>query len=141
MRLWHQSLLKDLPSAKDYKGCSNQLGGQHTEIRMILGSIAKHGKVNHSTVNYVNNYTKDHLYAYGLFIADEMIKRGFNVNPEIINQYKTKDALQIYGEAKAGKMIFREHNEDYLAECIDNLAKKGITMNQGEIKIGEEKRV
>jgi uncharacterized protein (TIGR02328 family) len=49
MRLWHQDLISKLPN--------KQLGGQWVEIRMILGTIAKHGKVNHSTVNYVNDYS------------------------------------------------------------------------------------
>jgi uncharacterized protein (TIGR02328 family) len=127
MRLWHQDLISLLPSKKDYKGCTNQLGGQHTEIRMILGSIAKHGKVNHSTVNYVNNYSKDHLYAYGLLVIDEMLNRGFNVNKDIINQYSTKEALSLYVRAKYNKeYIFKEHNESYFNECLDNLNKKGI---------------
>lgn len=126
MRLWHQDLIQKLPSVKDYKGCSNQLGGQHTEIRMILGSISKHGKVNHSTVNYVNDYPKDYLYAYGLLIIDEMIKRGFNVSTEIIDQYKTKEAMDLYNKAKNGFKLFKEHNIKYMNECIDNLCKKGI---------------
>jgi len=126
MRLWHQNLISSLPSVKDYKGCSNQLGGQHTEVRMILGSIREHGKVNHSTVNYVNNYSRDHLYAYGLLVIDEMIKRGFNINRDIINQYSTTGALKIYLNAKDGKMIFREHDDNYMRECLDNLSRKGI---------------
>lgn len=126
MRLWHQNLISQLPSVKDYKGCSNQLGGQHTEIRMILGSIREHGKVNHSTVNYVNNYSKDYLYAYGLLVIDEMINRGFNVSQDIVDQYKTTGALRLYNDAKNGKMIFREHDDNYLNECLENLNRKGI---------------
>jgi uncharacterized protein (TIGR02328 family) len=127
MRLWSQQLINKLPSVKDYKGCSNQLGGQHTEIRMILAKIKKHGKVNHSTVNYVNNYSISELYAYGLLIIDEMIKRGFNVSLDIINQYKGDNkALQLYNKAKNGFIIYKEHNNKYLQECIDNLKNKGV---------------
>ena len=127
MRLWHQDLIPLLPSVKDYKGCSNQLGGQHTEIRMILGSISKHGRVNHSTVNYVNNYSIHNLYAYGLMVCDEMVKRGFNVSPDIISEYSTPEAYSIYNKAKREKRyIYPEHNKDYLNECIDNLLSKGI---------------
>jgi uncharacterized protein (TIGR02328 family) len=127
MRLWHQDLISKLPSKKDYKGCTNQLGGQHTEIRMILGSIKKHGKVNHSTVNYINNHSVHHLYAYGLLVIDEMLNRGFNVNPDIIKEYQTKEALSLYLHSKHNnELIFNEHNIYYLAECISNLKKKGI---------------
>lgn len=127
MRLWHQELLSKLPSVKDYKGCTNQLGGQHTEIRMILGSIRKHGKVNHSTVNYVNNHSIHHLYAYGLLVIDEMTKRGFNVSQEIIQEYKTKEALYLYAHSKnTHENIFDEHNSNYLEECVQNLHRKGI---------------
>jgi hypothetical protein len=41
MRLWSQQLIPYLPSKLDYKGSPNQLGGQHCEIRMILGTIEK----------------------------------------------------------------------------------------------------
>jgi uncharacterized protein (TIGR02328 family) len=129
MRLWHQELISKLPSKKDYKGCTNQLGGQHTEIRMILGSIKKHGKVNHSTVNYINNHALDRLYAYGLLVCDEMLRRGFNVNPDIIAEYSTTKALSIYLHAKHNNsIIFPEHNENYLLECRSNLKNKGITI-------------
>jgi hypothetical protein len=36
MRLWHQDLIPFLPSVKDYKGCSNQLGGQLCRSRRKL---------------------------------------------------------------------------------------------------------
>lgn len=127
MRLWHIELINKLPSKKDYKGCPNQLGGQHTEIRMILGSIVKHGKVNHRTVNYVNNYALDSLYAYGLVVIDEMKKRSFNVSSDIEAEYKTEAALKIYNNYKHNNVnIFSEHNEEYLTECLENLKSKSI---------------
>lgn len=128
MRLWHQKLIKYLPSKKDFKGCSNQLGGQWTEIRMILGSIRKKGKVNHSTVNYVNDYPISYLYAYGLLVADEMINRNFNVSKDIINEYlNDKLAFEIYDFSKENNLIiYPEHNKRYLKECIDNLKTKNV---------------
>lgn len=129
MRLWHQDLLSKLPSKKDYKGCTNQLGGQHTEIRMILGSISKHGQVNHATVNYVNKYSIDRLYAYGLLVIDEMLTRGFKVNPDIIKQYQTTEALSLYLHAKHNnEIIYPEHDRNYMQECIQNLNNKGIAI-------------
>ncbi|MEF2244415.1 pyrimidine dimer DNA glycosylase/endonuclease V [Paenibacillus sp. IITD108] len=130
MRLWHQSLIKHLPSVKDYKGCSNQLGGQHTEIRMILASIKRHGKVNHSVVNYVNDHPLSSLRAYGLLIIDEMKKRGFNTSEEIEQEYcDDEDALRLYQLAQEGAIIYPEHDDQYLAECISNLEGKGIYIN------------
>jgi len=129
MRLWHQSLIKHLPSVKDYKGCPNQLGGQHTEIRMIFGSIKRHGKVNHSIVNYVNEHPLSYLRAYGLLIIDEMKKRGFNTSEEIEQEYRDDpEALKLYQSAIEGTLIYPEHDDLYLSECLENLQGKGITI-------------
>ncbi len=112
MRLWHQNLIPHLPN--------KQLGGQWVEIRMILGTIAKHGKVNHSTVNYVNDHIIDYLYNYGLLVADERLKRGLYCNPDFIEQYRS--ALP------TGK--YPEHNNGYLEECLRNLDGKGIYLRE-----------
>ncbi|NRF93308.1 hypothetical protein HQN89_20270 [Paenibacillus frigoriresistens] len=130
MRLWHQYLIPHLPSVKDYKGCSNQLGGQHTEIRMIFGSFKKHGKVNHSTVNYVNNYSLSYLRAYGLIVIDEMKKRGYNISQIIIDEYMNdEDAVDLYASAKNGLLLYKEHDDIYLEECLVNLRGKGIELD------------
>lgn len=130
MRLWHTDLIPYLPSVKDYKGCSNQLGGQHTEIRMILGSITKHGRVNHSTVNYVNQYPISHIYAYGLIVIDEMKRRGFRTSTDIEQQYREDvQAVRLYEGYKHNRQpIYNEHNSEYMCECLDNLRVKGITV-------------
>jgi uncharacterized protein (TIGR02328 family) len=130
MRLWHQHLLHVLPSVKDYKGCSNQLGGQHTEVRMILGSIKRKGLVNHSTVNYINNYSLSHLRAYGLLVIDEMLSRGFNMSQSIIDEYTAdEEAVDLYNNAKdSGRLIYLEHDNIYMKECVDNLKGKGIIL-------------
>ncbi|WP_010499929.1 pyrimidine dimer DNA glycosylase/endonuclease V [Paenibacillus elgii] len=129
MRLWHQQLIPYLPSVKDYKGSPNQLGGQHTEIRMILGSIKKHGKVNHSTVNYVNSYPLSYLKAYGLLVIDEMKNRGFNVSSVIIDEYMNdEEATALYVVAKNGQTLYQEHDDIYLVECLENLKSKGIEL-------------
>ena len=131
MRLWHQSLIEHLPSVKDYKGCSNQLGGQHTEIRMILAMIKKRGKVNHSVVNYVNDHPLSYLRAYGLIVIDEMKKRGFNTSEEIEQEYRAdEEALRLYQLAQQGTIIYPEHHDQYLAECLSNLEGKGIFINK-----------
>lgn len=121
MRLWHQALIPYLPG--------KQLGGQWCEIRMILGSIAKHGKVNHSTVNYVNEHNIYDLYAYALLVAYERKKRGMYCNPDFIREYMSNHACFYFTEAKVRKhMIYPEHNNAYLAECLANLYHKGIDL-------------
>lgn len=130
MRLWHQSLIPHLPSVKDFKGCSNQLGGQHTEIRMILAMIKKRGEVNHSVVNYVNDHPLSYLRAYGLLVIDEMKKRGFNTSEDIEQEYhEDVEALRLYRLAQEGAIIYPEHNNAYLTECLINLERKGIFLN------------
>jgi uncharacterized protein (TIGR02328 family) len=129
MRLWHTDLVTRLPSKIDYPGCSNQLGGQHSEVRMMLSVIKKKGKVNHSTVNYINKYSVSHLKAYGLFVAWVMQKRGFNVSKDIIAEYTCDpEAVEILRKYLAdGVPIYAEHNHYYMVECVDNLRKKGVT--------------
>jgi uncharacterized protein (TIGR02328 family) len=132
MRLWHQSIIKNLPSKKDFKGCSNQLGGQHTEIRMIL-ALLKKNKLNHSTVNYVKNYPVYFLKTYGLLVIDEMLKRKFNVSKKIIKEYVSDPkAKHLFKKVKKEKnIIYPEHNIDYYDECIKNLLNKKITFYRG----------
>lgn len=117
MRLWHQSLIPYLPN--------KQLGGQWVEIRMILGTIAKHGKVNHSTVNYVNKYPLYNLYRYGYLVALERNKRGMYCNPEFVSKYYL--ATTGYGIKNT---IYPEHNDIYLEECLLNLEGKGIYLRE-----------
>ncbi|OGO82604.1 MAG: hypothetical protein A2Y18_07450 [Clostridiales bacterium GWD2_32_19] len=130
MRLWHADLITYLPSVKDFKGASNQLGGQHTEVRMILAILKKYGKVNHSTVKYANDYSLSHLHAYGLLVIEEMKRRKFNVSEIIENEYlRDDDALKLLNEYKEKKIqFFEEHNDEYMKECLENLKGKGINI-------------
>ena len=127
MRLWHQSLLPLLPN--------KQLGGQWVEIRMILGTIAKHGKVNHSTVNYVNRYSKDFLLAYGYLVYVERRRRGLYSNPEFVEDYK--QAFFSMGGWWLDR-IFIEHDEAYLEECLLNLEGKGIYLRYKLSSVGSQ---
>lgn len=131
MRLWHQSLIEKLPR--------QQLLGQHRECCALRG---KGWGKNHSTVNYVFTYDPAHLLAYHRLIMKEMIKRGYSPSEEWFNlNYRGKtlnidlfwyDLTKYNKLLNDNKIIFLEHNDDYLKECIDNLKNKGIEINLGE---------
>jgi uncharacterized protein (TIGR02328 family) len=130
MRLWHQALIPYLPD--------KQLGGQWVEIRMILGVINKHDKVNHSTVNYVNNHSIDRLKTYGYFVYVEREKRGMYSNPDFVMDYKNS-AEQFfrdccYPSLAMKQPVYPEHDNKYLEECIDNLRNKGVLINMKGVK-------
>ncbi|WP_061993195.1 pyrimidine dimer DNA glycosylase/endonuclease V, partial [Fructobacillus ficulneus] len=71
MRLWHYQLIKDLSR--------NHILGQWRECLAITGAIAKHGQVNHATVNRLNDYPIEHLQVYIQLVKDEMGRRGYRV--------------------------------------------------------------
>lgn len=132
MRLWHQKLIPILPR--------QQLLGQHRECCALRG--AGWGR-KHSVVNYVFKYSPNKLVAYHALIMDEMIKRGYNPDKTWYNRNwrgKTlgeqdnwcdrNECLRLWENAREeGLMIYSEHNDEYLKECIENLKGKGIDIN------------
>lgn len=40
--------------------------------------------------------------------------------------YKPNPDLSLVDRAKASVLVYPEHNDQYLRECLDNLANKGI---------------
>ena len=129
MRLWHQSLISKLPRA--------QILGQHREICALRGN--GWGK-KHSTVDYVFKYEPEYLIAFHFLVMREMNDRGYKVDENWLNsRYRGKncepydaDGLSdlmgnlLVGDALyEGKMIFKEHNDQYLQECLQNLKMKG----------------
>ena len=129
MRLWHQKLIQYLPR--------QQLLGQHRECCALRG--AGWGR-KHSVVNYVFNYTPDHLVAYHYFVMDEMIKRGYKPDPiwrnvnwrgntlgEQKNWCNEQFVSSLYNSVIIdNRKFYSEHNEEYLTECIKNLRAKNI---------------
>ena len=107
MRLWHEDLIRKLPR--------QQLLGQHRECCALRGN--GWGK-RHSTVNYVFDYEPFLLYKYHKLIMDEMTARGYNVSEEWLDTDLK--------EVKISSPIYKEHNDSYYMECINNLAEKGI---------------
>ena len=131
MRLWHQDLIPHLPR--------QQLLGQHRECCALRG--AGWGK-KHSVVNYVFTYKSEYLVAYHCLIIDEMVRRGYKPDPiwrkvnwrgnTLQEQDGWCDENVVNFLLEYTKPIYSEHNEDYLKECLDNLAGKGIIINMGE---------
>ena len=119
IRLWHESLLPYLPR--------QQLLGQHRECAALRG--AGWGR-KHSVVNYVFTHSPNKLIAYHYRVMDEMKRRGYRPDeswrdPEWRGSRlgKCEDWAKV--EEFAG-LVYTEHNDEYLRECLDNLKNKGI---------------
>ena len=128
MRLWHETLLPYLPR--------QQLLGQHRECVALRG--AGWGR-RHSVVNYVFTHDPARLVAYHYRVMDEMRARGYHPDPIWLNPnwrgstlgecegWVNPDFVQlVYDESG---LIYPEHDETYLNECIENLKNKGIDIN------------
>ncbi len=134
MRLWHQKLIPYLPR--------QQLLGQHRECCALRGK--SWGK-KHSVVNYVFTYAPDELVAYHYLIMEEMKRRGYSPDKTWyhpnwrgtalgeVESWTYQDTVDIiYQAAYDGAMIYDEHNDAYLHECIENLRGKGIDVSEME---------
>ena len=120
MRLWHEQMIPLLPK--------NQLLGQHRECCALRGNG---WKKKHKTVDYVFSYSSYELFLYHSLVMDEMEKRGYQVSIEwrdknyrgkIAEKYRNLEEKMIDGP------IYKEHNQEYLQECIENLREKGIEL-------------
>ena len=120
MRLWHEKIIHLLPK--------NQLLGQHRECCTLRGNG---WKKKHKTVDYVFSYSPYLLFRYHLLVMDEMEKRGYNVSGEWKDKnYRGKIAEKYIDleEEIIEDTIYKEHNIEYLDECIENLRNKGIEL-------------
>lgn len=118
MRLWHEDLIKKLPA--------QQLLGQHRECCALRGN--GWGK-KHSVVDYVFLYSPYKLFQYHKLIMEEMKRRKYNVSKEWEDEnYRGKKCLP-YSELEEIDLsipIYKEHNQEYLEECLSNLLSKNI---------------
>lgn len=129
MRIWHQFLISKLPR--------QQLLGQHRECCALRG---RGWGRKHSVVNYVFDHDPELLVAYHYLVMDEMKRRGYSpditwYNPEYrgtalgyVTAWADADIVDdqyMYATHKNG-IIYPEHDDAYLQECIDNLKGKGI---------------
>lgn len=129
MRLWHQQLLPYLPR--------QQLLGQHRECCALRGKAW--GK-KHSVVDYVFTHDPAYLVAYHMLVMAEMRRRGYKPDPIWGNiNYRGKvlgdeplwcntnivcDLVELAGSHD--NIIYPEHDDEYLSDCLDNLRSKGI---------------
>lgn len=120
MRLWHEKIIQLLPK--------NQLLGQHRECCALRGNG---WKKKHKTVDYVFSYSPYLLFRYHLLVMEEMEKRGYNISEEWKDKnYRGKIAEKYMNleEEVIEDPIYKEHNNKYLDECIENLRNKGIQL-------------
>lgn len=124
MRLWHQSLICKLPQ--------KQLCGQWRECAALLGN--GWGR-KHAIVDYVFTHFECFLVGYSILIFNEMRARGYNPDPKMMRNQLSKRLSEeevnreiVVGKdiSKRGIPIYKEHDNDYLKECIINLKNKGI---------------
>lgn len=120
MRLWHVDLISKLPR--------QQLLGQHRECAALRGK--GWGKP-HATVNYVFEHPYSWLFNYHKKIMAEMRRRGYSVDPHWrARSYRGKalgwDVTTFCDDIDTQN--YPEHNAAYLAECIDNLRSKGVSL-------------
>ena len=118
MRLWHESLISKLPR--------QQLLGQHRECAALRGN--GWGK-KHSVINYIFKYSPAKLVSYHYLIMEEMINRGYNVTEAWLNlNYRGKGCkpYDFINHIEIGGLIYPEHDDEYLEECLLNLEGKGI---------------
>lgn len=122
MRLWHQGLLQALPR--------QQLLGQHRECCALRG---KGWGKKHSVVDYVFTHPISMLEDYHQAVMQEMESRGYEVDYLwTFRGYRGKSfGKQVLKERipKHEGIVYPEHDDDYLKECLDNLDAKGIALS------------
>ena len=137
MRLWHQKLIPYLDRQR--------LLGQHRECCALRG---KGWSKKHTTVDYVFKYDPSLLVAYHYLVMDEMIRRGYNPDKIWKNPcYRGKelamewdfadpdfvDDLYCFAKHKNG-IIYPEHDNLYLKECMHLLIEKGAPIDWEKVK-------
>jgi uncharacterized protein (TIGR02328 family) len=128
MRLWPLSILPQLPR--------QQLLGQHRECCALRG---KGWGKKHATVDYVFKYGLDRLYCYHLRVMQEMAKRGYVPDGHwYMRTYRGEHLpcstlTEVGTFVDKGGSIYPEHDQRYLKECIENLARKGIVIQQRQV--------
>jgi uncharacterized protein (TIGR02328 family) len=119
MRLWHYKLLSKLPR--------QQLLGQHRECCALRGN--GWGR-RHVIVDYVFEHSPAMLYFYHVQVMCEMALRGYQIDPLWKNAYYRGKKCEPWEKDQFGDvfLMYPEHDDVYLADCVENLQKKGIEL-------------
>ncbi len=139
MRLWHQKLIPYLDRQR--------LLGQHRECAALRG---KGWGRKHATVDYVFTHYHCWLVAYHYLVMEEMRRRGYNPDKtwyqcnwrgSILGLEENLTSQEAVDEvyrmaAMQGEMIYPEHNDDYLRECINLLKEKNAPIDWE--KVGQD---
>ena len=127
MRLWAQQLIPFLDRQR--------LLGQHRECAALRG---KGWGKKHSVVDYVFTHEHELLVAYHMLVMSEMKRRGYHPDERWYNPEFRGEAIGVergwadadvvddqycYAMHKGG-IIYPEHNDTYLRECIALLKEK-----------------
>lgn len=137
MRIWHQSLLPYLDRQR--------LLGQHREACALRG---KGWGKKHATVDYVFTHNPSLLVAYHWLVMQEMENRGYKPDRRWQNPYFRGEKLamdwsfadadmvsdQYCFAAHKDGIIFPEHDDNYLRECIELLKAKGAPIDWAEVE-------
>lgn len=125
MRLWHQKLIPYLDRQR--------ILSQHRECCALRG--LGWGR-KHATVNYVFKYSPDYLIAYHQLIRNEMLRRDYKYNllwdnpnyrGQRIGYDNWADPEKVNNIVGQG-LVFKEHDSQYLIECLNNLKEKGFDL-------------
>lgn len=91
---------------------------------------------NHKTVNYAFTHSPYMLYEYHLLVMNEMRRRGYKGLDKLWYNALYRGLKcepytyeELNYEIHSKDKIYKEHNEEYLRECLDNLKSKGIDLN------------
>jgi uncharacterized protein (TIGR02328 family) len=138
MRLWHQSLIPYLDRQR--------LLSQHRELCALRG---KGWGKKHATVDYVFQHDQSMLVAYHFLVMNEMERRGYKPDP-IWREGNYRGTIlgtqenwcdpkacggYVINSIIAKEIIYPEHDDDYLRECIENLKSKGVDTSEIESKL------
>ena len=135
---------------------NKQLLGQHRECCALRGN--GWGK-KHSVVDYVFKYPYSWLFYYHYLVMSEMRNRGYSYdtywaienyrgtrikfvdpfNPFVLEDFTWNSANKFKWYWQFPKdinvcdtaMIYPEHNDIYMIECLDNLSKKNAELTNG----------
>lgn len=161
MRLWHESLLPLLPNPQllgQHRECCALRGlgwgRPHSTVNYVFDHPYEYLYVYHLKVlkEMLNRGYELHLAWYRMTYRgakaphiiyyskeNEESLRALALNWEDFPKgyYKPNPGFSIVKLAKPGVLVYPEHNDQYLRECLDNLSRKGIHLEVHHGKVEE----